>query len=1027
MAESFSVRAILSAQDTNFTSTFKRAQSTLGGLKSSIASGLGFGILAGVGQRAFDVVTRGVTGMIGELNDSSVAWKTFDANMRAFGKSSQIPKVKKELKSFAQQTIYSASDMASTYSQLAAVGTKNTAKLVTGFAGLASAAQNPKQAMKTLSQQATQMAARPKVAWQDFKLMLEQTPAGIAAVAKEMGKSAKELVADVQAGKVATDDFFEAVARAGNSDAFAKMAREYKTVGQAMDGLKETAANQLAPAFDVLSHTGIRAVEGLINSFGRLDGNAIAGKVLAFVTKAKGYWEVFKDDAGQVVSAFSQAGSAILSSLSEINGAFGSTENIQSFSDVLGIATGALVSFAGFLEDHSSQIAQLISLLPKLAIAYGAFKIVSTLVPGVALFGGAILKLAGGAIGGLAAKLFGIAGGETAAGNAGKTSGKKMLTAAKAMLMMGAATLMVSAGFALLAQSAIAVAGAGPGAIAVLFGLVGAVAALGAGMVVALNSIKPGPAKLAAMSTAMLAMGAAMLMVSAGFALLTQSAIALAGAGPLAIGVMVGMVGAIALLAAGAAAIGPALTAGAVGFVAFGAAIALIGVGAYAAAAGLAIVAGVLPTVTQYGAAGAIAIAQLGAGMIVFAAGAAIAGGAAVLLGAGLTAAGAGAAVAAVGVLALGAAVLVLSAGILLAGAGVTMIAAALPAAGAGATSAAAGIAGLSAALLALSVSLLAGTGAAAAFGATALVSAAGVTAFGAAMGVSSAGAAAMAVALLAVNANMKSISKNANSTAKALSGMQASVSAVQAGLNSLGNMAQSAMNGLSRAFDNGVNKAKSAGQQIGKNMQNGVRTGLNPLPSIATQTMTRFNAGIQSGGTRAVSTARRSSASIVSALNSARGGAHSAGVNIGAGLASGMASQLGRVRSIAAQLAAAAAAAIRAKAQIHSPSRVTARLGAYFGEGFADGIEAMSRDVRKAAERLIAIPSLETVGDIRLSGTNMSLNDEHSYSSDINARYTIVVPVEIDGRETARATAKYTQDELEKISRRENRRKGKV
>lgn len=42
--------------------------------------------------------------------------------------------------------------------------------------------------MKTLSEQATQMAAKPKVQWQDFKLMLEQTPAGISAVAKTMGK-----------------------------------------------------------------------------------------------------------------------------------------------------------------------------------------------------------------------------------------------------------------------------------------------------------------------------------------------------------------------------------------------------------------------------------------------------------------------------------------------------------------------------------------------------------------------------------------------------------------------------------------------------------------------------------------------------------------------------------------------------------------------------------------------------------------------------------------------------------------------
>ena len=51
------------------------------------------------------------------------------------------------------------------------------------------------------------MAAKPKVVWQDFKLMLEQTPAGVAAVAKEMGMSTSKLVSKVQDGTVKTEDF----------------------------------------------------------------------------------------------------------------------------------------------------------------------------------------------------------------------------------------------------------------------------------------------------------------------------------------------------------------------------------------------------------------------------------------------------------------------------------------------------------------------------------------------------------------------------------------------------------------------------------------------------------------------------------------------------------------------------------------------------------------------------------------------------------------------------------------------------
>ena len=184
MADSYSIKAILSAKDAGFTTRMNNARNTLSDLKSTVTSGLGFGIMMGAGQKAFSVISGGISGMISDLGEASSTWKTFNGNMEMTGKSAgEIKNVKKELQDFATATIYSASDMASTYAQLEAVGTKNTTKLVKGFGGLASAAENPKQAMKTLSQQATQMAAKPKVAWEDFKLMLELTPAGIAAIA----------------------------------------------------------------------------------------------------------------------------------------------------------------------------------------------------------------------------------------------------------------------------------------------------------------------------------------------------------------------------------------------------------------------------------------------------------------------------------------------------------------------------------------------------------------------------------------------------------------------------------------------------------------------------------------------------------------------------------------------------------------------------------------------------------------------------------------------------------------------------
>ena len=953
MAESFSVQAILSANDKNFSAGIKSASSALNGLKSSITGGLGFGILAGVGQQAFSAISGSVTGLVGEINSSNAAWKTFSANMEMAGKGKdEIASVKSELQSFAEQTIYSASDMASTYSQLAAVGTKNTTQLVKGFGGLAAASENPKQAMKTLSQQATQMAAKPKVAWEDFKLMLEQTPAGISQIAKSMGMTTAELVKNVQDGKVKTEDFFDAIAKVGTNDSFTKLATQYKTVDQAMDGLQETVSNKLSPAFDVLSTAGINAISGIVDAVGSLDASGLADKTSAVLESAGKYWNVFKDDVKEVGAAFGSAISAIKSSMGDLNGSFGSIESVNTFSDALGVATGALTTFAGFLEEHSDAVAKLITLLPKLFLAYQGFKIIRTVAPFVGTFSGAILKLTAGGVGKIAGKLLGIAAGEKAAGSAAKTNSKQMLAAAKSFALMGVAVLAISAGFALLAYSAISVA----------------------------------------------------------------------NAGPLAIAVMVGMVAAIAGLAVGAAALGPALTAGAIGFIAFGAGIALVGVGALAAAAALSVIASVLPTVVEYGASGAVSVAALGVSMIAFAAGAALAGAGALVLGAGLLVVGAGALVAAAGVLALGAAVIVLGAGVLVTAAGVTLLGAALPVVGAGALAAAAGVATLSAAELVLVAALIAGTGSLIAFGAAVVASTVGIAAFGAAMLVAAGGSVAMAAALVAVNASMKSISSNAKSAQTSISAMQGSISVVQSGLNGLGSIAQSAVNKLISTFDTGASRAKSSGQKIGTNVQSGVRSGTNQLPTIAAQAMSRFNAAIGSGGARAVSTSRNMTRSIVSSMNSASSGAYSAGRNIGVGLANGMESQLGRVRAAAAQLAAAAEAAIRAEAKIHSPSRVAYGLGEYYGEGYVYGIKGCIVAAHHVAAELVSAPAPASIP--ANLGDNITLYDAYKYNSD--ATYTIVVPLDIDGREVAKATAAYTKSELETHQRREERRKGR-
>ena len=279
-------------------------------------------------------ITSGVRELYGELNGSNKAWQTFEGNMSMLGKSAdEISNAKKAMQDYATQTIYSASDMAQTYSQLAAVGIKGTDKLVTGFGGLAAAAENPQQAMKTLSQQAVQMAAKPTVAWQDFKLMLEQTPAGISAVAKEMGMSTSEMVTAVQDGTIKTEDFFNAIQKVGNNEHFAKMATQFKSIDQAIDGAKETLSNKLMPTFEKLNQFGIKVVEQLTNTLDKIDFGKVADKVGKFL------------DGVNVEEVFSKIGSIIDNTVSKVKtffNAFAQTGAIQAFLSAMK-ATGAAI------------------------------------------------------------------------------------------------------------------------------------------------------------------------------------------------------------------------------------------------------------------------------------------------------------------------------------------------------------------------------------------------------------------------------------------------------------------------------------------------------------------------------------------------------------------------------------------------------------------------------------------------------------------------------------------------------------
>lgn len=1068
--DSYTVKAILSAVDKGFTSTMKQAEQTCQSLSDRVKSGLGFGVLTGIGSQAFSSLTNGFSNLIGEMNASNVSWKVFQGNMEMLGKSSgDIASIQAELQKFAEQSIYSASDMATTYSQLAAVGTKNCTQLVKGFGGLAAAAENPTQAMKTLSQQATQMAAKPYVQWMDFKLMLEQTPAGIAAVAKEMGKTTSQLVADVQEGTVKTEDFFDAISKVGTNDAFTKLATSYKSTEQAMDGLMETMSNKLQPAWKALDQVGIDAVSGLIDLLGQVDVTALSEGIMGVVEDIKGGFNTLKTIVTNAWNAFKETGAidsakeALNSCKDAINNVVTAVSNsgiIETFAHAFGeivdqvsIAVDKIADFIAGLDEGT--INTFAGAIAGLFTAYAGYKVVSSATSKIKDFTSnaksalktvkdLYKKIKGGGYpkepsqtpqvdpvetknlknisSEIKAKWEGVGSVVESVGTSIKTAlegvgdvfksvGTAIADAAKGIgegiksALEGVGTVIESIGTAIKSV----LEGLAPVIESLGTALATLAKGIGEGIAIALRGL--GSALAMIPPTTWLAIGAAALMFGAALALvgsqgeglqmvLNGVANVISSVAPIVQIVVNGIVSALSLLPGIFESVGTAIETAC---------------------------SGISEVVTSLGTAVSDVVTSVTDGMskIIDSIGNAISGvldslaniidsigEAALNAGKGFNELSKGLeritklnlfdmAASMAAVIASLAGVTAMSGGLAEAGTGMKQFADGIKQVSKNGTVAATALTTINAAVTPLSTTLpqlgpqlttvseqiqTFATNAMQAFTTLAASTVSAMTftmtmaMLNAAVQQATAVFTGYMLVITGAVAAFAGLASGAQSAQAAISGLTSVASSVGSALSSLGAVGSAAMQSLVSSFREAQGEAESAGKAIGTNFTKSVQSGLRQLPSIAQSAVS----------------------SMISVLNSAQSAAYTSGAYIGIGLANGMRSQLGTVRAVAAQLAAAADEAIRAKAKIGSPSKVADKNGMWIGQGLVNGIEGMYSKVHKAAYGLFDIPQLSNP-KMAFAGINASLSDDYSYYHDVH--YTIEVPLDVNGREFAKAT----------------------
>ena len=220
------------------------------------------------------------------------------------------------------------------------------------------------------------------------------------------------------------------------------------------------------------------------------------------------------------------------------------------------------------------------------------------------------------------------------------------------------------------------------------------------------------------------------------------------------------------------------------------------------------------------------------------------------------------------------------------------------------------------------------------------------------------------------------------------------------------------------------VNTATSAAMQKNKTitqtgmaaMANVTKTGFNSMQSTANQGSIMLSTAVTRGMTSAKAQVVSNVNAMERTVNGMESKFRSSGYYAAVGLANGINSGSGKAIAAANRLANTVSQTINNALKIHSPSKVTEESGEFTTEGMAIGMLNKIREVREAAKRVAqeAIPT-GYINRMAASANAFQVDTSYSYAGDINARYYFEIPVIIDGREAAKATASYTQEEIEK------------
>ncbi|SCA90016.1 Phage tail length tape-measure protein [Streptococcus macedonicus] len=378
---SYTVEAILKANDSGFSNAFKNAQKSVSGLSSMAAktgsmfkSVLGANLVSSALTSGISVVTGNIQSLSREAMSASDGLQKFESTMSFGGyDGATIKQARADVKSYADKTVYDINDVANTTAQLASNGIKNYTKLTQAAGNLNAVAGGNANTFKTVGMVMTQTAGAGKLTTENWNQLADAIPGASGKLQEAMLKNGAytgNFREAMENGQITAEEFNQAITDLGMTDVAKEAATSTATFEGAIGNLQATIVSGLLNVVDKAKPKLIELINSVTSfagkigdALGNLDIEGVISKVSSaisnVVSKVQTFWTAFSNTGA--VTAFVGAIQSIAGALGHVWDSLTTSSSLTTLASVLG-------NVVKWLSQAATVAAKFISSLPAGAI-----------------------------------------------------------------------------------------------------------------------------------------------------------------------------------------------------------------------------------------------------------------------------------------------------------------------------------------------------------------------------------------------------------------------------------------------------------------------------------------------------------------------------------------------------------------------------------------------------------------------------------------------------------------------------------